>query len=59
MYWLYWTIAVIVEFLCIYLCASIAARKGYSPLLWAILGFFFFFISLIVLLVLPDRNRTA
>ena len=54
MYWLWWMLALMVAML----CASIAARKGYSPLLWAILGVFFF-ISVIVLLILPDKNGTA
>lgn len=57
--WVYWTIFLIVDLLCAWICASIAARKGYSPLLWAVLGVIFFVISLIVLLILPDKSRTA
>ena len=59
MYWFYWLIAFAVAIFCAYACAAIAARKGYSPLLFAILGLFFFFITLIVLLILPDKSRTA
>jgi hypothetical protein len=45
-------------FLSARICASIAARKGCSPLLWA-LGVLFFLISLLVLLVFLNRDRTA
>ena len=45
-------------FLCAWICAPIAARKGCSPLLRA-LGVLFFLISLLVLLVFLNRNRTG
>jgi hypothetical protein len=37
------------------LTAWLAAKKGYSPAVWAILGFFFSWIALIIVLVLPNR----
>ncbi len=39
-----------------FLCSVVAKVKGYNRLLWAALGFFTFFIALIVLAVLPVRN---
>jgi hypothetical protein len=38
------------------LCGFIAAYKGRSVLLWAILGFFFSILTLIVVLILPKKN---
>jgi hypothetical protein len=38
---------------------NIARRKGRHAVGWLILGFFFSFISLIVLLVLPSKRTTA
>lgn len=40
-----------------FLCSVIAKSKGYNRLLWAALGFFTFFVGLIVLAVLPVRNQ--
>ncbi len=39
------------------LCGLIAKAKGYSAILFAILGFFFSIITLIVVLVIPRRSR--
>lgn len=39
------------------LCAIVAKTKGYSALLFAVLGFFFSIITLIVVLVIPRRTR--
>ncbi len=33
----------------------LAAEKGYSPAVWPILAFFFAWITLVVLLVLPSK----
>jgi hypothetical protein len=49
---------VVVDVICAVFCGSIAARKGYSPMLFSILGLFFFFFTLIVVLLLPAK-RTA
>jgi ABC-type antimicrobial peptide transport system permease subunit len=38
------------------LSAWVAGRKGRSPLLWGILGFFFSLITLIIVLLLPRRR---
>jgi membrane associated rhomboid family serine protease len=57
MNWLLYILSLIVAVLFAWLCAWIAGRKGYSAWLFGILGFFFFFITLIVVLVLPDKNR--
>jgi hypothetical protein len=54
-----WFFIVAIDLLCIYFCFTIAERKGYSGLLFAILGLFFFIITVIVLLILPDKRKTA
>ena len=51
----YWLISLVIGVLCAWLCASLAGKKGYSPVLFGILGFFFFLITLIVVLVLPKK----
>lgn len=38
------------------LCGFIAKSKGYSALLFAVLGFFFSILTLIVVLVLPKKS---
>jgi len=37
-------------------CGLIAKTKGYSALLFAVLGFFFSIITLIVVLVIPSKR---
>ena len=37
---------------------NIAKRKGRHPIGWLILGFFFTFIALIILLLLPSKRTT-
>ncbi len=39
-----------------YACSKIAASKGRGPVLWAILGFFFTILSLIVIALLPSKR---
>ena len=39
------------------ICAAVAKGKGYSALLFGILGFFFSILTLIVVLVIPRKNR--
>jgi hypothetical protein len=56
--WWYWMIYVVFMVFCIWFCASVAASKGRSPVLWGILAVFFTLITLIVVLVMPSR-RTA
>jgi ABC-type Fe3+-siderophore transport system permease subunit len=38
------------------ICYFIADRKGRNPVLWAVLGFFFSLITLIVVLILPRKR---
>ncbi len=40
------------------LCGYIASAKGHSGALWGILGFFFTLITLIIVLLLPNRATT-
>jgi hypothetical protein len=54
--WFYWLIYFAVMLFCIWICASVAASKGRSPLLFGILGAFFTVITLIVVLVMPARQ---
>jgi hypothetical protein len=35
-------------------CSSIAREKGYSEVVWALIGFFFSFIALIAIAGMPD-----
>ena len=39
------------------ICALVAKAKGYSAVLFAVLGLFFSIITLIVVLVIPRRTR--
>lgn len=55
--WFYWLIYFMVMLFCIWICASVAASKGRSPLVFGILGAFFTVITLIVVLVMPARQR--
>ncbi|NLE21697.1 MAG: hypothetical protein GX624_02775 [Actinobacteria bacterium] len=36
----WWVVSLIVAVLCAWLCAWLAGNKGYSPVLFGILGFF-------------------
>ncbi len=38
------------------ICALVAKAKGYSAVLFAVLGFFFSIITLIVILVIPRKR---
>ena len=55
--WFYWVIYFVFMLFCIWLCASVAASKGRSPLLFGILGAFFTVMTLIVVFVMPPRRR--
>lgn len=54
----YQTGGIIWEIVMIAVCVYIARTKGRGPWLWGILGFFFSLITVIVLLILPSKNRT-
>ena len=50
-------IAVIAYFsIFIYLCEKVAKRKGRDSGSWGVLGFFFSFIALLILYLLPPKN---
>lgn len=54
-----WLVSLVISLLFAWACAKIAGGKGYSPVLFAVLGFFFSCITLIIALVLPRRNSTT
>ena len=47
----------VMELVFVGLVAWLAAKKGYSAVVWGILGFFFSWIALIIVLVLPSRGQ--
>jgi len=54
---LWWIIAIVLWALFIYFTFMLAASKGRSPLLWVILAIFFPLITIIILLILPRKER--
>jgi len=50
-------ISLLVEIACAYGCSTIAARKGRGTTLWAILGFVFGLLALIVIALLPRKRE--
>jgi hypothetical protein len=52
-------VGLVVAIVFAYLCHKIAVGKGRGPVLWAVLGFFFPLIALIIILLLPPKNRAA
>ena len=53
---LWWLIIVFFWVIFLFLTMTIARSKGHSPLLWGLLAVFFPLITIIVVLVLPDRT---
>lgn len=51
-------ISIVIALLFAWACNRIAVRKGRGPVLWAILGFFFSLIALIIIAILP-RKKSA
>ena len=51
-----WIISFIVWILCIAWTAAIARNKGRSSFGWGLLAFFFSFIALIVIALMPSRR---
>jgi uncharacterized membrane protein YoaK (UPF0700 family) len=49
-------IGLIVAIVCAVACYKIAQGKGRGPTLWAILGFFFSIIALIIIAILPSKS---
>jgi hypothetical protein len=54
---LWWILGVVLWVIFIYFTFLLAASKGRSPLLWVILAIFFPLITIIVLLVIPEKTR--
>jgi cytochrome bd-type quinol oxidase subunit 2 len=54
-YWWYWIISLLFVLLFVWICAALAASKGYNPVLFGTLGFFFI-VTLIIVLVLPRKT---
>ncbi|MBE0617176.1 MAG: hypothetical protein IH608_04525 [Proteobacteria bacterium] len=54
--WFWWFIIVIFWVMFMYFTFMLAASKGRSPFLWVILAIFLPLITIIILLVLPDRS---
>jgi Na+-translocating ferredoxin:NAD+ oxidoreductase RnfA subunit len=53
---IWWLIVVFFWVVFLWLTMAIARSKGHSPLLWGILAIFFPLITVIILLVLPNRS---
>jgi hypothetical protein len=51
-----WVLGFIIWILVIAWSAAIARRKGRSPFIWGLLAFFFSFIALIVVALMPSRR---
>ena len=51
-------ISLVIALVFAFFCHKIAVGKGRGPVLWAILGFLFTIISLIIIAILPSK-RTA
>ncbi len=49
-------LGLVVAIVCAIVCRNIATSKGRGPTLWAILGFFFSLIALIIILILPRKS---
>jgi len=52
-------VSLVVAILFAVACYVLAGRKGRRPVLWAVLGFFFTLISLIVVAVLPSKSGST
>ncbi|HEX4244035.1 MAG TPA: hypothetical protein VHY77_00595 [Acidimicrobiales bacterium] len=49
-------ISVLVSLVFAFACSAIAGSKGRGRVLWGILGFFFSLITLIVVVILPQKH---
>jgi uncharacterized membrane protein YoaK (UPF0700 family) len=52
-------IGLVIAVVCAVVCHRIATTKGRSPVLWAVLGFLFPLIALIVIALLPSKRASA
>jgi hypothetical protein len=55
----WWIIWVVLWALFLYVTFALAVSKGRSPILWVILAIFFPLITVIVLLILPNRSGSS
>jgi ABC-type transport system involved in cytochrome c biogenesis permease subunit len=53
-----WLVSIVIGLLFAWICARVAGGKGYSPVLFGILGFFFSCVTLIIVLLIPRRNAS-
>jgi hypothetical protein len=54
--WYLWLISIAIAVAIAAVCYNIAVGKGRSGVLWAVLGFLFPIIALIIIFVLPDAR---
>jgi hypothetical protein len=54
-----WSSCCLINLVSIILCITIAGSKNRSRFLWGVLGFFFSFVALIILIVLPKKEKPA
>jgi uncharacterized membrane protein YoaK (UPF0700 family) len=52
-------ISLVIALVIAYFCHKIAVGKGRGPILWAVLGFLFPIIALIIIAVLPPKSPPA
>jgi hypothetical protein len=52
-------ISLVVAIVCAFVCYRIAENKGRNGVLWAVLGFLFSIISLIVIALLPPKRTRS
>ncbi len=57
--WVWAVVGFIVWILIISWTATLASRKGRSGFLWGLLAFFFSFIALIVVMLMPSKLRNT
>ena len=58
MEFMFWIIAIAIAIAIAAVCYRIAEGKGRSGVLWAVLGFIFPIIGLIVIFLLPDTRKS-
>jgi len=56
---IWWLLIVFFWVVFLTITMALARSKGHSPLLWGLLAVFLPLITVIILLVLPDRTRSA
>ncbi len=54
---IWWLLIILFWVVFLVLTMSIARSKGHNPLIWGILAIFFPLITVIIVLLLPDRTR--